>query len=283
VAAIHSERVRLSSKLWLYCVIIALGAGVLTHSAVANPDPPLRWREVWAGADISQDVWLVYSGVTVAPMSHIHGDGVRMRVTGGYGEYRYSDDRAGDIQTFQAKAHFADVLVGYQKRIGELTAKAFVGIATIGHDIAPFDDQTLAIGDEIGAKGVVELWLNMGDRAWGSLDLSWASAHNTRAARFRMGFRIIHALSLGIEGAVNVDAQGECRMQSTNHAGCRAQYDEADGTATLLDYGRGGLFVRYEWQGGEVSLSGGALGGGLRGDDDASIDPYMTLNWITQF
>jgi hypothetical protein len=244
-----------------------------------------RWREVWSGADVSTNVWLVYSGITVAPWSHIHGDGVRFRAVGGYGQYRYSDAVAiddGAPHDFAARTYFADLLVGYLKRLGPLTAKGFVGVSTISHDIEPFDGETLVNGDETGVKGVVELWLNMGERGWGSLDLSWSAAHDTRAARLRTGYRVLPTVSLGLEGGINIDAQGECRIKGGADDGCRATYDTRD-AVDLLDYGRGGAFVRYEWAGGEASLSGGALGGSFRGGRSSSVDPYVTFTWITQF
>jgi hypothetical protein len=254
-------------------------AAPVRAEAAASPG----WREVWTGADISTNFWLLYSGVTVAPMGHIHNEGIRMRAAGGYGEYRYSDTPFdGEARTFNAKTHFADVLVGYQTRFGELTAKAFVGASLISHDIAPFDDETLVIGSDVGIKGVLEFWLNMGEKAWGSLDLSWSSAYDTRTARFRTGYRVWPSISVGLEAGVNVDAQGECRMKSEVQDGCRAAYDEVYDAANLLDYARGGAFVRHEWSSGEVSVSGGVLGGSFRGDDASSLNPYGTVTWLTQ-
>jgi hypothetical protein len=46
--------------------------------------------------------------------------------------------------------------------------------------------------------------------------------------------------------------------------------------------GRGGLFVRYEWAGGEVSVAGG-LGGRVDDWDATDISPYGTLNVLSQF
>jgi hypothetical protein len=239
---------------------------------------------VWAGADISTDVWLLYSGVTVAPQSHIHGDGVRFRAVAGYGQYRYSDtipSGAGVRAEFHAETHFADLLAGYQARFGELTAKAFAGLSVVGHDIEPLDSETVVVGSESGVKGIVELWLNMGPSAWGSLDLAWSSAHDTRSVRLRAGYRVLPTVSLGLEAGLNVDAQGECRMEGGG-GGCRATYDSRD-AASLLDYGRAGLFTRYEWAGGEASLSAGALGGSFQGEGASDVDPYVTFTWITQF
>ena len=260
----------------------------------AEPASPPGWREVWAGADVSTKFWLLYSGVTVAPMGHIHSEGIRMRGAGGYGEYRYTEKSSdGQPLNYRAKTHFADVLVGYQARFGELTAKAFVGASLISHDIAPLNAQTLAIdpidsltvvtGSDVGVKGVLEFWLNMGPNAWSSLDLSWSTAHETRTARFRTGYRVWPSISVGLEAGVNIDAQGECRMRDKPSGDCVIDYGGSYVAANLLDYARGGAFVRHEWSSGEVSVSAGVLGGSFRGEDTASLDPYATVTWLTQF
>ncbi len=45
---------------------------------------------------------------------------------------------------------------------------------------------------------------------------------------------------------------------------------------------RGGLFVRYDWKGGEVSLAGGVSGRFFENASDMT-DPYATLNWLMQY
>lgn len=263
--------------------------------ACIAPDAPARsgelpsGREIWAGADLSTNVWLVYSGVTFAPWGGIHDDGFRFRAAGGYGQYNYTDKVPGidpaysrAIQ-FHARTYYADFLVGYLKRWGELTAKGFVGPSIISHDISPFDTETVAIGDEFGVKGVIELWLNIGQNAWGQLDLSWASAHNTRTARARIGYRVWPKLSIGLEGGINVDSQGECRMAMSGASGCKTTYDDSVDEAGLLDYARVGSFARYEWGVSEISLSAGVLGDSFSSDGGTEIAPYVTMNWLTQF
>jgi hypothetical protein len=272
-------------------IIALLSTGL---PAVADEPPVHRWREVWAGADVSADVWLLYSGVTIAPWSHIHGEGWRVRAVGGYGRYRYEGDRspapgqaAARRTSFDAETAFADLLVGYLMRFGPLTAKSFVGASVIGHDIQPFDEDNLVIGDDIGVKSVVELWLNIGNDAWGSLDVTWSSAHETRSARTRIGYRVQPMLSIGLEGGLNIDAQGDCDLGLKKTEACKEQLDhlplgEAE-DVSLLDYARVGTFVRYEWAGGEVSLSGGALGGSFKHDISTDVAPYVTVNVLAQF
>lgn len=264
----------------------ALAAFLVAVATAASADPaPQSGREVWSGADISKNVWLLYSGVTFAPWSGIHDEGVRFRAAGGYGGYTYTYPDVPILGTkhFQAQTYYGDVLVGYLKRYGELTAKAFIGASIMSHDISPTDEETVAIGEEVGVKGVVELWLNIGERGWASLDLSWSSAHNTRTARTRVGYRVWPKLSLGMEAGLNLDSQGDCRIGLPGTSGCRTAANTAADPAGLLDYARAGAFVRYEWGVSEASISVGALGESLDRSGGVEIAPYMTVNWLTQF
>lgn len=229
---------------------------LIVSSAQAEPEEAPRWREIWTGVDASDRAWLLYGGMTVAPFSDMFSDGLRLRVASGFGRYRYTGDRNGREQTFVAETAFTDALVGYLKRFGPLTAKAFVGASAIEHDIRPLDPENPVQGRAYGPKGVIELWLNMGSNAWSSLDASWTSAHQTYAGRIRSGYRVVEDLSVGAEGRI-------------------------DGN-TLDRDARGGLFVRYAWDGGELSLAGGVSG---RFFEDAQnmTNPYATLNWLMQY
>lgn len=272
------------------CAWLLFPAAFVTASAEAtraDPSPPAVSREIWAGADISRDVWLLYSGITIAPWSGIHDPGWRFRAAGGYGGYAYEKeggpvvDKA-RIRHFDAATYFGDVLLGYLWRYGELTAKGFVGASIISHDISPLDEETVAIGPEVGVKGVIELWLNIGERGWASLDVSWSSAHNTRAARTRVGYRIWPKLSVGLEAGLNLDAQGECRLNAVGNSACYLGDVDRGYHADLLDYARGGAFARYEWDTSEASVSVGVLGDSL-GEGQSELSPYVTVNWLTQF
>lgn len=234
----------------------AAAALLASNAADAGPQPKYGWREVWAGADVSSHVWLLYSGATVAPYGHVYSDGLRLRIAGGYGKYSYVGTRNGELNAFHADTAYGEALVGYQMGFGPLTAKAFVGLIGIEHDVAPFDPDNPVRGQKLGPKIATELWLNMGTDAWSSLDLSWTTAFNTAAARLRTGYRIYDDVSLGVEGGINANDQGEDA--------------------------RIGLFTRYAWDGGEISVASGFSGRFLE-DAQALRDPYVTANWLTQF
>ncbi len=256
----------------LAALILAASPSARAESEKQGPPPPRNY-EVFAGADVASHVWLAYSGVTMAPFTDIHSDGLRLRVSGGMGEYRYlAQTRINDyaVTSFHAQVSYAEALVGYLKRMGALTAKAFVGVSAIEHAIRPLDPQNRSQGFEYGAKAVVELWLNIGDSAWASLDVGWSQAHNTSSGRGRLGYRIAPQLSLGMEAGFNLDRQGEYKITDEVETHRRDAFD----------YARVGAFARYEWYGGEISASGGLLGDFTEENERSA---YATVNWLTQF
>ena len=259
----------------LGCVVFlsALVPGFWSPAGAQTTEPPqprYGWREVWAGADATRDVWLLYSGVTLAPWSaDVYSDGLRLRTTGGYGQYHYRATTLESVdcgfpkpackqiaKRYDVDFSYNDALVGYHQRFGELTAKAFIGLAMISHDISERRLVKAAQGREIGVKGVIELWLNLGPHAWTSLDLAYTTAHKTSAARWRAGWRILPTVSIGPEG----------------------RYDsnfEDDG-------GRAGLFARYEWFGGEASVAAG-WSSAIVGGEAQDPAPYATVNVLMQY
>lgn len=265
-----------------HCVTGALALGALFVAAACPSTPAAAdeeataagpqygWQEVWGGADASKDVWLLYSGVTIAPYSKdIFSDGWRLRVNGGYGEYHYSQTvfdcskavgagnlcNSSQLPVF-VKHTYAEALIGYHLRLGELTAKAFGGFSLIDHKLAGGSIDTHIQGFEAGVTGALEFWLNIGTEGWASLDLKYTTAHETGSARWRAGWRAAPSLSIGPEFRLDTNI-----------------YDDA---------GRVGAFARYEWLGGEFSVAGGyanSIDGGL------SLDPapYFTVNLLNQF
>lgn len=237
--------------------------------------PKYGWREVWGGADATKDVWLLYTGVTLAPLSKdIYSDGLRFRVNSGYGQYQYEGrtiacDLLGTFKCghkSEVNVTYTDALIGYHLRLGELTAKAFTGASIISHDFGRHAATTPLQGVDVGATAGLEFWLNLGNDGWTSLDLQYTTAHDTGAARWRAGWRVIPSLSIGPEARID--------------------------TNTMQNAGRVGLFARYEWTGGEISVAGGLAQKICKYDDvlcededgdDTETDPYVTINLLSQF
>jgi hypothetical protein len=222
--------------------------------------------EAYAGAEAFRHAWSLYSGATFAPFGSILADGLRLRAVGGYGAYSYSGRRAvgpgAQVIDFDGEASFGELLVGYHKRMGRLSLKLYGGVTLSQHQLTPDDPETVIRGAGLGGKAVLESWLDIDERVWTSLDLSWASLYDGYSVRGRLGWRLTPALSAGLEAGAGGNVEG--------------------------NIARLGAFVRYEWAGGELALSGGIAndalleGVGNPAVADASV-PYATLSWLTRF
>jgi hypothetical protein len=253
----------------LTCLLLALADPESARAQelpaiIAEPSAP--WREVWAGADVGAHVWLLYTGTTLSPYSGIHDEGLKLRVVSGYGGYSYEGLRRGpgnlpELRSFDAETAYTDLLAGYLFRLGPLTAKAFAGVSAINHTIEPLDPHNAVQGLDWGAKGVLELWLDVSPEWWASLDTSFTTAHETFASRLRAGYRVMPELSLGLEAGINANA--------------------------LDRSARAGLFLRYEWDGGEISASAGVTSGDVGrlaiGSAPDDLSAYATINVLFQF
>lgn len=234
------------------------------HQGDAGP-PPSRF-EMSVGAQAYSHAWSLYSGVTAAPFAGLDQDGLRLRAVGGYGAYQYAGRRAAGVSSrivaFDGQTTFADLLAGYHKQLGPVTLKGFAGLTTTEHRISPDDPETAIRGGGIGAKLALETWWTISEQAWSSIDVSWGSLHDSYAGRGRLGWRLLPALSVGLEAGAAGNL--EC------------------------DIARVGGFLRYEWAAGEVSASGGWSNDKLLdGRQSAGLleasTPFATVSWLTRF
>lgn len=232
--------------------------------------------EIWAGADAAANTWLAYSGVTVAPWGDTHADGFRIRATSGVGRYRYDYDHATRVTVNKA---VADLSLGYQTAIDTLTLKVFLGWAVLAREFAASSLAERASRLDQGVKAAAELWLDWSEVSWGSLDVGFADTRSTLDLRVRLGQRLENDVSAGVEGLFN-------------HQDLSGEVLELAGRQSLGN-GRVGLFVRYDWFGGEASLAGGVSTdvidrkdqplGASRLGISKEVSPYGALTVLFQF
>lgn len=247
---------------YLLGVLALLSKVAIAPDLACAEEPAFKpWRETWIGADFSSNVLLVYSGATVAPFGDAWSDGWRLRAAGGYGRYEVTYGKT----RYAAQTTNADLVIGYQKRFGNLTAKLFAGASFVGLDAVAKDGTKRVMEPEIGFKSALELWLDIGDHAFASLDVAGTTAHASFSTRLRYGYRITPPLALGPELILNGN--------DTWAGADRGHLDRA-----LHNDSRIGGFARFQWTGGEVSASGG-----ISGDISHLSRPYVTLNMSLQF
>lgn len=220
--------------------------------------PPPR-VEMWSGGEGFPHFWSVHGGATVAPFGGIRDDGFRLRAVLGYGDYYGA-----------GTATAGDLLIGYHQQHGTVTIKVFAGLTVV--DYTPREPGSVLIGTEHGAKGVLEAWWNITDEAWASLDLSVSSTHLDYGGRLRLGWRLWPELSAGLEAGSGGMAEGVFAPDAA-----------AAGQALEHDTSRVGAFLRYEWEAGEVSVSGGWAVDGTWREREGGPGPFGTVSLLTRF
>lgn len=197
----------------------------------------------WGGAQIVGSDWSVYTGTSAALFGNLDSDGWRLRVTGGYGRYRYD----GSGKRFHGQHGFGDVLLGYKAQFGDLTLKGFAGVASAGHTVNPFDPDNDAVGFSYGGIGAIEGWFNYSDQLWLSADSSYSTVFDQFDATLRVGYVALPGTSLGIEaGALGNSDYSAARLAT---------------------------FARYAWSRGDARLSLGASA-----DRDEDVEPYAAIS-----
>lgn len=240
-----------------WALAIAIFVAMLAASAPAfSAEPATAPRaaavESWVGAEATRDVWSIYSGLVWSPLGGIREDGVRLRLSSGYGQYRYDTSLRGTSFRVNGRSSFGDLMAGYYLGLGDLTLKVYAGANIDQQILLPYDPGNPASGLVYGAKGALEAWLNLSPQAWAALDVNGGKAFSSYYSRARIGYRIQPALSLGVEGG----AFGN----------------------VASDNGRAGGFLRYEQPDMEVSLSGG-----VTGDIARPSTPYISLVYLSRF
>lgn len=213
------------------------------EATVEPPAPVSAWREISTGATASINGWAAYSSSSFAPFGDLATDGFRVRLGSGYGRYHYTtalpthgDCRYGNGRSTEVRGRtsFSDILAGYQLSAGQLTVKAYAGLASDSQDLSTRDVCNASQGLDYGPKAVIEGWLNITPKVWAAVDGSWTAAHAGYAAKLRLGYRLLDDLSIGLEESATGNVAGK-QLNS-------------------------GVFARYEWSWGEASIAGGISG-----------------------
>lgn len=230
-------------------------------------------HELWVGAHVAGDTWFAYTGGTTAPFGNLNENGFLLRAVGGHGEYHFRGRQraaTGELQPlkFEDSVTFTDALAGYRFQLGSLTATAFVGLAFVDHNVSsPPGFDAAVTGAAWGPKAQVELWYETGGMSWVALNASYTTAHDTYSVGTRSGLRLgTSGFSVGTE--LHIDNRTAAGLDLTGA------------------YARGGGFIRYAWDLGEISVSGGVA---VDLDDSTGVlidDPqstYVGVSLLTKF
>lgn len=152
---------------WVAVTMYALASTIpIAANAQSQPkhDAPVTpTAETWFGADVRSGSWSLYTGTTTAWGGTLHENGWRLRSIAGYGEFSYTRGQSGtdSFSEHEARSLFADVMPGYQTRIGASTIKLFTGATFVDRNIVPDDPDDVGDLSKFGVKAALETWTNL--------------------------------------------------------------------------------------------------------------------------
>jgi hypothetical protein len=156
------------------------------------------------GVDVAKDIWVVYSGGVMALNGDLTRDGVVARAFGYYADYSF--DQSGTETDGTDRA--LDVMLGYQKYFGTVSAIGYIGMEVRDIDNTPSDPTSKLEGTQTGFKVATEIETEDEDSPfYGSVDASYSTAFNSWYAQLRAGPNM-KRIKFGPEGALFSD-EGE--------------------------------------------------------------------------
>jgi hypothetical protein len=133
--------------------IASLVALLTPVAASAGPEDP--HAEVFTGVEAANNAVSGYLGGGYAFGKGLYESGWRLRAVGSLGRYDYQGTLFGggvDLDTtFDGKASFTAMLVGYQIRRGAVTLKLFAGAEAEDQDISPRDPANRVQGSALAS------------------------------------------------------------------------------------------------------------------------------------
>ena len=160
----------------------------------------------FSGLDVARDSAFGWAGVAAAPFGGLEEDGLRVRISGGAGRYRYRTP-ATSSGLNEASVAAGELLAGFQRSSANSAITVYVGPHVEEQRLAEPDAGNAAAGTAFGLKAAIEAYARL-DPVWLVNAAASAStvhrAYQVRAALLR---EFPPVFAVGIEGAVYGDVR----------------------------------------------------------------------------
>jgi hypothetical protein len=217
----------------------AIAAILLCHVPLAAYATDIENRLfLFGGADLARDSASGWAGFVAAPFSKLDEDGMRLKIAGGAGRYRY---RTGALASGENEGRYdsAEVMIGRRVLFDPITLTAYAGLHTESHRLREPDPGNPVSGSRIGIKGAIELYARPWEHFVATTFASISSVYTGYQARAALMRELGSWFAFGIEGGMLGNAR----------------YSE----------GRVGLAGTLIWQRSILTLSGGYAANSAKG------------------
>lgn len=182
-------------------------ASAAAETAEVTSSGPLANRlYFFAGADVGHDTGFAWIGTTVSPLGRLDEDGVRIRLFGGKGYYRYNTpvapggENTGEIST-------GEIMIGKRLLFDPMTITAYIGLDIRDYRLQHPDPRNPQSGGQAGVKAALEIYLRTAPDYFATGYANISSIFQNYSVRAAFSREFTPAFSLGIEGALLGDTR----------------------------------------------------------------------------
>ena len=184
----------------------AFGGDAGIRPDLLAPDQAGERIYFFTGLHIARDSAFGWAGIAGAPFGLLDEDGVRLRLAGGTGRYRYRTSAVpGGIN--EGNVASGEILLGFHRSLGNGSVTAYLGAHMEEQRLTAADPGNASAGTALGAKATLEFFRRL-DPLWvASASASASTVHRTYQARATLAREFAYGLAAGVEAAVLGDAR----------------------------------------------------------------------------
>jgi hypothetical protein len=160
----------------------------------------------FAGLDVARDSAFGWAGVTAAPIGLLSEDGLRLRIMGGAGRYRYRTTAVpGGIN--EGNVGSGEILLGFRSSLRDVSVTAYLGAHVEDQRLAAPDPGNAAAGTAAGVKAAIETHVRINPTWALTASAAASTVHRSYHARAAVAREIASGVATGFEAAVLGDAR----------------------------------------------------------------------------
>ena len=183
----------------------AFGGDASIRPDFSSIDPVKNRIFFFSGLDVARDSAFGWAGVAAAPFAGLEEDGLRVRISGGAGRYRYRTP-ATSSGLNEASVAAGELLAGFHRSFANGAITVYVGPHVEEQRLADPDAGNAAAGTAFGLKAAIEAYARL-DPVW-LVNASASASTVHRAYHVRAALlRELAPFAIGIEGAVYGDVR----------------------------------------------------------------------------
>jgi hypothetical protein len=183
----------------------AFGGDASIRPDFSSIDPVMNRIFFFSGLDVARDSAFGWAGVAAAPFGGLEEDGLRVRISGGVGRYRYRTP-ATSSGLNEASVTAGEFLTGFHLSFANRAITVYVGPHVEELRLADPDAGNAAAGTAFGLKAAIEAYARLHPVWLVNASASASTVHRAYHVRAAL-LRELAPFAIGIEGAVYGDVR----------------------------------------------------------------------------